>query len=116
MRTRLAIVLVGLTAAAALPVTPAFGTPSVAIPLARQTGAGEEAQGQEGTDQGGGGQGEAEAETGAGGQTEGGSSTESELPWTYQMARLSILLLVGLAAAIGLLYYRLVVKRQRGEV
>jgi hypothetical protein len=109
-------VLVGLTAAAALPVTPAFGTPSVAIPLARQTGAGEEAQGQEGTDQGGGGQGEAEAETGAGGQTEGGSSTESELPWTYQMARLSILLLVGLAAAIGLLYYRLVVKRQRGDV
>ena len=37
-------------------------------------------------------------------------------PWTYQMARISIVLLVLIIAAVGLLYYRLVIARQRGEV
>jgi hypothetical protein len=37
-------------------------------------------------------------------------------PWTYQMARISIVLLVLMIVAVALLYYRLVVARQRGEV
>jgi hypothetical protein len=37
-------------------------------------------------------------------------------PWTYQMARISIVLLLMIIAAVGLLYYRLVIARQRGEV
>jgi uncharacterized BrkB/YihY/UPF0761 family membrane protein len=37
-------------------------------------------------------------------------------PWTYQMARISIVLLVLIIIAVALLYYRLVIARQRGEV
>ena len=37
-------------------------------------------------------------------------------PWTYQMARISIVLLLLIFAAVGLLYYRLVIARRRGEV
>jgi hypothetical protein len=37
-------------------------------------------------------------------------------PWTYQMARISIVLLLLIIAAVALLYYRLVIARQRGEV
>jgi hypothetical protein len=37
-------------------------------------------------------------------------------PWTYQMARISIVLLILILGAVALLYYRLVVARQRGEV
>ena len=54
-------------------------------------------------------------ETGAGGQTEQGASTaETGPPWTYQMARLGLVLLVLLFVAVGLWYYRLVVVRARG--
>jgi hypothetical protein len=60
------------------------------------------------------GQGETAPETGAGkSETEAGAS-ETGPPWTYQMARLSIVLLVLLVLAVGLLYYRLVEKRRRG--
>jgi hypothetical protein len=46
------------------------------------------------------------------------SPTEEEAgpPWTYQMARISFLLLALLLLSMGAIYYRLVVKRQRGEV
>jgi hypothetical protein len=46
------------------------------------------------------------------------SPTEEEAgpPWTYQMARISLLLLALLLLGMGAVYYRLVVKRQRGEV
>jgi hypothetical protein len=79
------------------------------------TGNEEEAEGQEGQGGPGEGQGTAEAETGAGGQTEGGSS-EAGPPWTYQMARLSVALLLALGGGIGLMYYRFVAKRRRGEI
>jgi hypothetical protein len=107
----LALALLGMATSPA-----AAGVLGPAVVLA-QTGAEEEAEGQEGTNQGPDeGQGGAEAESGAGGQTEEGESTQSEVPWTFQMARLSVVLLLALAAGIGLLYYRLIVKRQRGEV
>jgi len=46
------------------------------------------------------------------------SPTEEEAgpPWTYQMARISLLLVALLLLAMGAVYYRLVIKRQRGEV
>ncbi|HEY7875819.1 MAG TPA: hypothetical protein VIG64_11940 [Actinomycetota bacterium] len=48
------------------------------------------------------------------------SATEGEEetgpPWTYQMARISLLLLALLFLAMAAAYYRFVVKRQRGEV
>jgi uncharacterized phage infection (PIP) family protein YhgE len=36
--------------------------------------------------------------------------------WTYQMSKITILLLVLMVLAMGGLYYKLVVKRRRGEV
>jgi hypothetical protein len=118
MRARLAILLValfvGVVAPAAAAAAPFDGD---VLELAQQTGgAEEEAQGQESTDDEGSGQGESETESGAQGQSEEGESTSSDVPWTFQMARLSILLLLALAAGIGLLYYRLVIKRQRGQI
>jgi hypothetical protein len=51
----------------------------------------------------------------------GGGKTQAATPspgppWTYQMARISIVLLLLIIAAVALLYYRLVLARQRGEV
>jgi hypothetical protein len=117
MPTRLAIVIV-VVLAGFLPAGTAVAAPAHdVVVLAQQTGGPEgEAQGQESTGDEGEGQGASEAESGAEGQTEEGESTGSEVPWTFQMARLSVLLLLALGAGIGLLYYRLVVKRQRGQI
>ena len=116
MRARLAILLVALFVGVVAPAAAAPFDGDV-LELAQQTGgAEEEAQGQESTDDEGSGQGESETESGAQGQSEEGESTSSDVPWTFQMARLSILLLLALAAGIGLLYYRLVIKRQRGQI
>lgn len=81
------------------------------------------AQGSEGTDEGG------EGDSGATDENEGSGSTDAEVganegqtdgaaeetgpPWTYQMARMILVLLVLMALAIGLMYWRLVVQRQR---
>lgn len=54
------------------------------------------------------------AETGADeGQVEGGESEETGPPWTYQMARMSLALLILLGLAMAGLYWRLVLQRQR---
>ena len=104
-----------MAVAAAAPVAQARpGGPS-ALAAQDPTGPEDEAEGQEGQGGAGEGQGTAEAETGAGGQTEGGTSATGP-PWTYQMARLALVLLAVLAGAIALAYYRFVAKRQRGEV
>jgi hypothetical protein len=73
---------------------------------------GEDSQGSD-TDEG---SGSAEAESGANeGQVESGE-TETGPPWTYQMARITLALLVVMALAMGALYWRLVVQRQRRGV
>jgi hypothetical protein len=69
------------------------------------------AQAEESENQGGD---DAPAETGGQGETEGGGE-ETGPPWTYQMSRISVVMLVGLVAGIGWVYYKLVVKRSRRE-
>jgi hypothetical protein len=59
---------------------------------------------------------ETEAETGAGqGETEE-APAEPGPPWTFQMARIGGLLVILLLGGIGWWYYRLIIKRQRGEI
>jgi hypothetical protein len=48
-------------------------------------------------------------------EEEGGGGTETGPPWTYQMARITLVLVGLLGLGLGLLYYRLVVRRRRGD-
>lgn len=110
MRARpvIALSLVAASVTAATPAAAALGGP------AERAGGVVLAQQEESEEQGGGG-GDPGEESGAGeGETEG-STSETGPPWTYQMARLSTVLLVGLLLSIGWVYYKLVVKRRRGE-
>ncbi|MBK5226885.1 MAG: hypothetical protein JJE05_00040 [Actinobacteria bacterium] len=51
------------------------------------------------------------------GQSEGGTSEVEVGPlWTFQMARISLALLFLALLGAGWWYYRLVVRRQRGEI
>lgn len=54
------------------------------------------------------------AESGAGEGESGEAATETGPPWTYQMARIALVLLLFLGLSTGLLYWRLVASRQRG--
>ena len=57
----------------------------------------------------------ADAETGADEEAAEGEATEEEgPPWTYQMARISIALILILVAGVGLLYYKHIASRQKG--
>ncbi|MQA99350.1 MAG: hypothetical protein GEU78_03510 [Actinobacteria bacterium] len=118
VRSRLTIVLALLLVAGnLLAVTgPAWAGEHV---FAQEVGEGEEdAQPQEeeqtgeSEDEGGAGQEDPEAQTDPG----EGEEAESETgpPWTYQMARAGVLMALLMLAAIGLLYWRLVIRRARG--
>ena len=112
MRARLLIVFFAVLLV--VPVTgalsPASG--STGAVLAQQpTGEDDEAGGQEG--QGGD---DSQAESGASQEETSGSTEETGQPWTYQMAFLSLALLLLLALAVARWYYRLIVIRRRGEV
>ena len=115
MRAR-ALLIVGLTVVAVAGLAlPAAASPTLVLAQEQggDAGVGEEAtQGGEEQGEGTGGQDESEAETGAGeGETEG--ATETGPVWTYQMARITLALLVLLLGAIGLLYWRLIARRRR---
>ena len=113
-RTAVLLLLLALVANAAFITTPA----SAAV-LAQQPGEDAETSGGEGQDEGeGAGQDDPEAETGAGeGETEEGAAPETTgPPWTYQMARITLALLVLLALGLGYLYFRLIASRRKGEV
>jgi hypothetical protein len=113
MRSRL--VTIGLLVLVAVAV---FALPVEAhVVLAQQGGEDTQVEGQEGQDEGGGGQDDPEAETGASkGETEDASTEETGPPWTYQMAWITLALLVLLALGLASSYYRLVISRRRGEV
>jgi cobalamin biosynthesis Mg chelatase CobN len=73
------------------------------------------AQEEEAETETGGGEG-TEAETGAGqGETQQ-APAEPGPPWTFQMARIGGVLVLLLLLGIGWWYYRLVIRRQRGEI
>lgn len=44
-----------------------------------------------------------------------GGAVETGPPWTYQMAKITLVMLLLLGLAIGAIYYRLVVRRRRGD-
>jgi len=73
----------------------------------------EETQTEEGTG-GGAGQDEPDAESGAGEGASEEAVTETGPPWTFQMARIALVLLLFLGLSVGLMYWRLIVSRQRG--
>lgn len=120
MRSRATVILLVLVLGGAA----ALGTNVAALAsedvvLAQQPNQDQDTQGGEGQDPDeGAGQDDPDAETGASEEeTEEGTSAEATgPPWTYQMARISLVLLVLLALGLGYLYYRLVARRSRGEV
>lgn len=73
---------------------------------------GEEQQTGESEDEEGAGQQDPETQTDPGEGEEAG--TETGPPWTYQMARAGLLMGFLVLAFIGLLYWRLVIRRARG--
>ena len=61
-----------------------------------------------------GGQSDADAETGSGEDATGEAEVETGPPWTYQMARIILVLLLVLALSIGWMYWKLIASRQKG--
>lgn len=108
MRSRWAILAAGLLFMF-IAAPPAFAGGAVA--QAEQDDA--ETQGEDPGSDGGEGQSDAEAETGA----EEGNTAEAEVeagpPWTYQMARIILVLSILLGLAIARWYWKLVGSRQR---
>lgn len=106
MRARSALLLALLIAL--------FSFQALPVAFAQDDTGGTEQDGAQSDQEGEGGQGEPEAETGAGeGETEGAAEEEEGPPWTYQMARITLVLLILLFLAMGLLYWRLLASRQR---
>lgn len=73
-----------------------------------------EAEEGEGGNQGEGeGQSDVDAETGAGAGEQEAAVEEEGPPWTYQMARIGIVLMLIVGLLMGALYYRMIASRQR---
>lgn len=105
MRARLAAVLSLFLIFAAIPLVTA------PVAWAQDT----ESEGGEASNEGEGeGQSDADAETGAGEGEQEEAATEEGPPWTYQMARIGLVLLALVGLLMGLLYYRMIASRQRG--
>jgi cobalamin biosynthesis Mg chelatase CobN len=113
MHSRRVVALVAalLFLAAVSSAAPAFATSSVATAQTGETG---EQEGEGGQGQGEG-QDDPDAETGASEEESEGGATETGPPWTYQMARITLIGSAFLLLACGYLYWRLVVRRRRGE-
>ena len=61
-----------------------------------------------------GGEGDPEAEVGADEGQEGATEEEEGPQWTYQMSKITLVMLLLLFLAMGALYYRMIAKRQSG--
>jgi hypothetical protein len=118
-RSVVLLVLVALFTAIALPAAHASsGRLKDTVVIAQEdTGAGQDDEGA-GQESGGEGEGQddPEAETGAGAGESEDVAEETGPVWTYQMARIVVVLLVLLIAAITLLYWRLVGRRRRSGI
>lgn len=113
MRNKLVVLLVLITAFGA--VAPLAHASSVTL---AQTDEGEGGDSSDpgtdtegGTGESGGGE---DAETGAGEGEQGAAEEETGPQWTYQMSRITLAMTFLLFLAMGLLYYRMVGRRQRG--
>lgn len=69
--------------------------------------------GESGNESEGEGQSDADAETGAGAGEQEAAVEEEGPPWTYQMARIGIVLMLIVGLLMGALYYRMIASRQR---
>ena len=121
MRARLAIILASLLLLAG-------GTVFLAVPagaseglvLAQEVGEEEgdanpeQGEGAPGEGSEGAGQSDAEAESGVGEGESGGEAAEPGPPWTYQMARMAIGLVLLMFLMVGFTYYHFVYRRQKG--
>ena len=107
MRVRVAAILSLLLISFLIPTSIATAR---TVTLAQDT---ETEQGEAGNTSEGEGQSDADAETGAGEGEQEGAAEEEGPPWTYQMARIGIALLVIVAILMGLLYYRMIASRSR---
>ncbi|MDP9068474.1 MAG: hypothetical protein M3N53_09075 [Actinomycetota bacterium] len=132
MRCRLALLLVAALTTAGVLAPIAHAAPTVSAQVESEAGqdveneggdqadvgtdTGEGADTSEGEDDlGEGGEGEPSAETGAGAGEQ--LETEEEGPqWTYQMSKITLVLLLLLFLAMGGLYYKMIGSRQRGRV
>lgn len=115
MRVRLAAVLSLIVLCFALPISVAYaGTVTLAQEADTEGVVGEEDEGTggEGAEEGSG-QSDADAETGAGADEQEAATEEEGPPWTYQMARIGIVLMLIVGLLMGLLYYRMIASRQR---
>ena len=70
-------------------------------------------EGEAGNEGEGEGQSDADAETGAGADEQEAAVEEEGPPWTYQMARIGIVLMLIVGLLMGVLYYRMIASRQR---
>ena len=108
-RALLSFLLLAVLCAALLPASTAVAAPRHQIVLAQE----EETDTEEGesSDSGGEGQDDPEAETGA--DEEAPVEEETGPVWTYQMARMSVGLILLLGVGMALLYRRLIGGRQK---
>lgn len=116
MRARSSMVL--LVAVLLMSALPAFAASPIAFAQEQETDQGDPATGTDTGSEGGDtdsdeGSGSSEAESGANEDQVEGGETETGPPWTYQMAWITLALLILMALAMGALYWRLVVQRQR---
>ena len=109
MRSRWAILTAALLVAL-ISAAPALAASSGSV-VAQADQGDSETQGEE--DSGGSGQSDAEAETGSEEEATGEAEVEAGPPWTYQMARIIIVLSVLLGLAIARWYWKLVGSRSK---
>jgi hypothetical protein len=124
MLRRLAVVyglLLVLSATGSIALAPAHAATKVAAQSTSEsddsggdpTGPSDEGSGGETNNKGGSGQSDPSAETGADKGEEAPATAEAGPPWTYQMARLALGLLLLLGLGIFVAYRKLVMGRQR---
>ena len=115
MRVRLAAALSLIVLCFVLPISVASAGTVTLVQEADPEGViGEEDEstGGEGAEEGSG-QSGADAETGAGADEQEAAVEEEGPPWTYQMARIGIVLMLIVGLLMGALYYRMIASRQR---